>query len=74
MFIGGRLCRPCFCQSSIFVAAAVISLATAAHQEVGKLFTTVSDMFPKSVVGAVTGIGGMADLGSFVSLSTGCFS
>jgi ACS family hexuronate transporter-like MFS transporter len=47
--------------SSIAVAIALISLATAAHQGwSANLFTTVSDMFPKRAVGTVTGIGGMA--------------
>ncbi|MEO5958041.1 MAG: MFS transporter, partial [Opitutaceae bacterium] len=46
--------------SSIVVAVALISLATAAHQGwSANLFTTVSDMFPKRAVGSVTGIGGM---------------
>ncbi len=46
--------------SSIVVAIALISLATAAHQGwSANLFTTVSDMFPKRAVGSVTGIGGM---------------
>ena len=42
-------------------AVAVISLGAAAHQAwSANLFTTVSDMFPKSAVGSVTGIGAMA--------------
>jgi ACS family hexuronate transporter-like MFS transporter len=46
--------------SSIVVAVALISLATAAHQGwSANLFTTVSDQFPKRAVGSVTGIGGM---------------
>jgi MFS transporter, ACS family, hexuronate transporter len=46
--------------SSLLVAIALISLATAAHQGwSANLFTTVSDMFPKRAVGTVTGIGGM---------------
>ncbi len=46
--------------SSIVLAIALISLATAAHQGwSANLFTTVSDMFPKRAVGSVTGIGGM---------------
>lgn len=46
--------------SSIVVAIALISLATAAHQGwSANLFTTASDMFPKRAVGSVTGIGGM---------------
>lgn len=46
--------------SSLVLAIALISLATAAHQGwSANLFTTVSDMFPKRAVGSVTGIGGM---------------
>jgi ACS family hexuronate transporter-like MFS transporter len=46
--------------SSLMLAIALISLATAAHQGwSANLFTTVSDMFPKRAVGSVTGIGGM---------------
>jgi MFS transporter, ACS family, hexuronate transporter len=46
--------------SSLVIAVALISLATAAHQGwSANLFTTVSDMFPKRAVGTVTGIGGM---------------
>lgn len=42
-------------------AVALIGLAGAAHQAwSASLFTTVSDMFPKHVVGSVVGIGGMA--------------
>jgi ACS family hexuronate transporter-like MFS transporter len=42
-------------------AIALLSLATAAHQGwSANLFTTASDMFPRSAVGSVTGIGGMA--------------
>ena len=40
---------------------ALLSLAAAAHQGwSANLFTTTSDMFPRSAVGSVTGIGGMA--------------
>ncbi len=47
--------------SSLWVAVGLISLAAAAHQGwSANLFTTVSDMFPKSAVGSVVGIGGMA--------------
>ena len=42
-------------------AVAVICIGAAAHQAwSANLFTTVSDMFPKSSVGSVTGIGAMA--------------
>ena len=46
---------------SEWVAVALLSMATAAHQGwSANLFTTASDMFPRSAVGSVTGIGGMA--------------
>ncbi len=42
-----------------WMAVALISLATAAHQGwSANLYTTVSDVFPKSAVASVTGIGG----------------
>jgi ACS family hexuronate transporter-like MFS transporter len=42
-------------------AIALLSLAAAAHQGwSANLFTTPSDMFPRSAVGSVVGIGGMA--------------
>jgi ACS family hexuronate transporter-like MFS transporter len=44
-----------------WAAIGLLSLATAAHQGWScNLFTTASDMFPRSAVGSVTGIGGMA--------------
>jgi ACS family hexuronate transporter-like MFS transporter len=47
--------------SEMWIAVGLISLAVAAHQGwSANLFTTVSDMFPKSAVGSVVGIGGMA--------------
>jgi ACS family hexuronate transporter-like MFS transporter len=47
--------------NSEWVAVALLSLAAAAHQGwSANLFTTTSDMFPRSAVGSVTGIGGMA--------------
>ncbi|WP_234734430.1 MFS transporter [Tellurirhabdus bombi] len=46
--------------SSIYVAVALISLATAAHQGwAANVYTFASDLFPKSAVASVTGIGGM---------------
>jgi ACS family hexuronate transporter-like MFS transporter len=46
---------------SVWVAVALISLATAAHQGwSANLFTLVSDMFPSRAVGSVVGIGGTA--------------
>jgi ACS family hexuronate transporter-like MFS transporter len=60
--------------SSLWSAVGILSLATAAHQGwSANLFTTASDMFPRSAVGSVVGIGGMAgSIGSVLfSLSTG---
>jgi MFS transporter, ACS family, aldohexuronate transporter len=46
---------------SEWAAIALLSLAAGAHQGwSANLFTTASDMFPRSAVGAVVGIGGMA--------------
>ncbi len=46
---------------NIWVAVALISLAAAAHQAwSANIYTTVSDMFPKSAISSVIGIGGMA--------------
>ena len=46
---------------SEWAAIGFFSLAAAAHQGwSANLFTTTSDMFPRSEVGSVTGIGGMA--------------
>jgi MFS transporter, ACS family, hexuronate transporter len=45
---------------SVWTAIALISLAAGAHQGwSANLFTTSSDMFPRSAVGSVVGIGGM---------------
>lgn len=47
--------------SSEWAAIGLLSLAAAAHQGwSANIFTTASDMFPRSAVGSVTGIGGMA--------------
>ncbi len=50
------------------VAIALISLATAAHQGwSANLYTTTSDVFPKSLTASVTGIGGcLGGLGGFL--------
>lgn len=46
--------------SSLSLAIALISVATAAHQGwAANMYTFASDLFPKSVVASVTGIGGM---------------
>lgn len=57
------LCMPVAATSvlapNIILAVALISLATSAHQGwSANLYTTVSDVFPKSAVASVTGIGG----------------
>ena len=52
----------------------IIGIAGAAHQAwSANIFTTVGDMFPKSAVGTVTGIGGAAGaLASFIiNMSSG---
>jgi ACS family hexuronate transporter-like MFS transporter len=51
--------------SSEWVAIGLLSLATASHQGwSANLFTTSSDMFPRSAVGSIVGIGGMAGAAS----------
>jgi ACS family hexuronate transporter-like MFS transporter len=70
---GARLAAMFFCACMVvpifmvnylhseWVAIALLSLAAAAHQGwSANLFTTASDMFPRTAVGSVTGIGGMA--------------
>ncbi|MGF7078093.1 MFS transporter [Mucilaginibacter sp. UYCu711] len=45
---------------NMWLAVFVIGIAASAHQAwSANIFTTVSDMFPKSSIGSVTGIGGM---------------
>ncbi len=55
---------PIFTATSLkseWAAIALLSIAAGAHQGwSANLFTTSSDMFPRSAVGAVVGIGGMA--------------
>ncbi len=47
--------------SSLWMAVGLLSIAAAAHQGwSANLYTTAADMFPKSAVGSVVGIGGMA--------------
>ena len=49
-----------YCKS-LWGVVGLVGLATAAHQGwSANLFTTVSDMFPRSAVGSVVGIGGTA--------------
>ncbi|HEV7348251.1 MFS transporter [Telluribacter sp.] len=46
--------------SNIYIAVALISLATAAHQGwSANMYTFASDLFPRQAVASVTGIGGM---------------
>src|SRR5258706_13494414 len=48
--------------TNMWTAVALMSLAAAAHQAwSANIFTTVSDMFPKSTVSSVVGLGSMAD-------------
>ena len=59
---------------NLWVAVAIISLATAAHQAwSANLYTLPSDMFPRKAVGSVIGIGGTAGAvgGMFFSLYIG---
>jgi ACS family hexuronate transporter-like MFS transporter len=45
---------------TVWLAVAIIGLATAAHQGFSaNLYTLASDMFPRRAVGSVIGIGGM---------------
>jgi ACS family hexuronate transporter-like MFS transporter len=64
MFVCACLVLPIFTAGSLkseWAAIGLLSLAAAAHQGwSANLFTTASDMFPRSAVGAVVGIGGMA--------------
>jgi MFS transporter, ACS family, hexuronate transporter len=77
MFVCACLILPIFFASrvsSLWSAIGILSLATAAHQGwSANLFTIASDMFPRSAVGSVVGIGGMAgSVGAVLfSLSTG---
>jgi len=56
---------------NMWVAVLFVGLAASAHQGFSSnLFTTVSDMFPKSAVGSVVGIGGTAGaLGAMLLLT-----
>ncbi len=60
--------------SNLWVAVALISLATAAHQGwSANLFTTVSDIFPRKAVASVVGLGGTfgAVGGMLIATATG---
>jgi MFS transporter, ACS family, hexuronate transporter len=57
-----------------WIAVILVGMATAAHQGFSaNLFTLTSDMFPKSAVGSVVGLGGFAGAigGLIVNLSAG---
>ena len=59
---------------SLWVVVGLISLATAAHQGwSANLFTLTSDLFPRSAVGSVVGIGGTAGAvgGAILQISAG---
>jgi ACS family hexuronate transporter-like MFS transporter len=64
MLVCACLVVPIFTAGSLnseWTAIGLLGLAAAAHQGwSANLFTTASDMFPSSAVGAVVGIGGMA--------------
>ncbi len=55
-------------ETSYWLPVIIIGIAGAAHQAwSANIFSTVSDMFPKSAVATITGIGGMAGgVGSFI--------
>jgi MFS transporter, ACS family, hexuronate transporter len=60
--------------SELWVAVALVGLATAAHQGwSANLFTLTSDMFPRRAIGSVVGIGGTAGAigGMFVASAAG---
>lgn len=55
----------------MWIAVALLSLATAAHQGwSANLFTTASDMFPRKAIGSIVGFGGMAGSVGGMLLST----
>lgn len=53
---------------SVWIPVVIIGIAGAAHQSwSANIFSTVSDMFPRSAIATITGIGGMAGgIGSFL--------
>jgi len=60
--------------SNLWVAVGLISLAAAAHQGwSANLFTLASDMFPRTAVGSVVGLGGTAGAvgGMFIAMLVG---
>ena len=77
MFIYALLVFPIFFalilgQINMWYAVIVIGIAAAAHQAwSANIFTTVSDMFPKSSTASVTGLGGM--FGGFGGIALSLF-
>jgi len=60
-----------YCKS-LWIVVGLVGLATAAHQGFSaNLYTLVSDMFPRSAVGSVVGIGSAAGMGASVLLQIG---
>jgi len=60
--------------SSLWTSVLLVALAASAHQGwSANLFTLVGDMFPRTAVGSVTGLGGMAGAvgGMFISILVG---
>lgn len=92
MFLCASLVVPVFLINSLqadnfgkWAAIGLLSLAAAAHQGwSANLFTTASDMFPRTAVGSVTGVGTMAGavggflfakfIGHILQLSNGDYS
>jgi ACS family hexuronate transporter-like MFS transporter len=61
--------------NQFWLALTLISLATSAHQAwSANIFTLASDMFPKTLVGSIVGLAGMAGAigGMFMTLIAGC--
>src|SRR5262249_11039476 len=76
MFIFALFVLPILAVTKVgdWTAVLLIGIAASAHQAwSANLFTTVSDMFPKSAVASVVGIGGMAGAagGFFFPIQTG---
>lgn len=77
IFLMSLLVVPIFFASltaNLWVAVALISMATFAHQGyAANIFTIVSDIFPKNAVGSVTGLAGFAGAigGIFFSAAVG---
>jgi ACS family hexuronate transporter-like MFS transporter len=83
----GVLALPIFFASrttSLWTAVALISLGTAAHQAVSSnIYTIISDVFPRRIVGSVTGLAGfsgaiaaalVSELVGFILTATGSYT